>query len=255
MRQPTLLLGVVALYGMLLGSLVDAVVPTCPALAVAAKARPRASRKPGSTFAVYAKVRNTGRTSLQNVSLVVNAPLSATYKGATTAAPMLKHLGANKAGPVVVGQYAYWPNFSLAPGKGLAFKLRGKVDKCEQTGTYDVQVAAYMTSLACSTPVGTPLKVINNLTWKIAYAHTNIHFLLLLLSSSTIPGKSGASFHKAPGSPVPHPGADVGTDRGGLPGAAGPGIAAGLLWASPGGHRLPPASVGPPGRVFPDMLL
>ncbi len=159
MHRPKMLLSAFALYGMLLVStMVDAVVP-CPALAVTAKAKPRAPRKPGSIFAVLAKVRNTGSTTLQNVSLVINVPISATYKGALAAPPVFKRFGASKAGPVVVGQSAYWPNFSLAPGKGLAVKLRGKVDKCEQTGTYNVQVAAYMTNPECSTPSGKPITV------------------------------------------------------------------------------------------------
>lgn len=129
-------------------------VPACPALVVSANAKPLRARKPGSTFAIVAKIRNVDAAPLQNVSLRVTVPLSATLKPRRA---LSKRSGA--ARPLLVAPTVYWQGFSLAPSEGRVFKLTGKLDKCIQTGVFDVDVAAYMTGPDCSTPLASPLKV------------------------------------------------------------------------------------------------
>ena len=153
-----MLLSVITLFGVLLVSMTDvATASTCPSLALTASAKPRTARKPGSAFTVVAKVRNTGRTRLDNVGLVINVPINALNE--SKAHPSFKRSEASNAAPVFNGQFVFWPKFSLAAGKGLTFKLRGKVDKCQEAGSYDVNAAVYIDSLDCATPLEMPIEV------------------------------------------------------------------------------------------------
>jgi hypothetical protein len=148
----TMLLAALALVSLVAMPRVQAQAPLCPSVVVSAYARPRTARKAGQAFTVYAKVRTTGTTPLHNVSLGVSVPFSATY-------PRPKPNDAAKGRPVIVPPNAFWPSFSLLPGKDRVFKLGGKVAKCAQSGTFNVGVAAYILDTGCITPIGAPVEV------------------------------------------------------------------------------------------------
>lgn len=140
---------------LLLPTVVTGQVASCPALVVTAKAQPLRARKPGKSFAIYAKVSNVQSTPLSNVSLRMTVPLSATLKPSQASS---KRWG-SKSTPLVASPSVYWQGFSLAPGEGRVFKLTGKLSKCNQPGLFDVDVAAYMANPDCSSTLGTPIKV------------------------------------------------------------------------------------------------
>ena len=149
----TMVLAVLALVSILAMPTVQAQAPPlCPSVVVSAHARPRTTRKAGQPFTVYAKVRTTRTSPMHNVSLRMTVPFSATY-------PRPKPNDAAKGRPVIVPPTAFWPNFSLLPGKGRLFKLTGKVAKCAQSGTFNVEVAAYILDTGCNTPIGAPVEV------------------------------------------------------------------------------------------------
>lgn len=148
----TMALRALALLSILAMPAVRALTPSCPSVVVSAYARPWAARKLGQSFTIYAKVRATGTTPVHNVSLRVTVPFSATY-------PRAKPNDAARGRPVIVLPNAFWPSFSVLPGKDRVFKLTGKVAKCTQSGTFDVDVAAYIVDEGCSTPISSPIKV------------------------------------------------------------------------------------------------
>lgn len=147
-------LGLLVLFNvLLLPTAVNGQLPTCPSLLVSAYARPRRARKPGQAFTIYAKVGATGALPVHNVSLRVPVPFSAVY-------PPAKPNDAARGRPVIVpGGNAFWPSFSVRPGKDRRFKLKGKVDKCDQSGPFDIDVRAFILSQGCSTPIDDPVQV------------------------------------------------------------------------------------------------
>lgn len=75
----TMVLGTLALVSMLVLPMVTAQTPLCPSVVVSAYARPRSARKAGQSFTVYAKVRTTGTTPVNDVGLRMTVPFSASY--------------------------------------------------------------------------------------------------------------------------------------------------------------------------------
>lgn len=147
------LLSALVLVGILVVPTVHAQAPPCPSVVVSAYAKPRSVRKPGSAFAVFARVSTTSVSTLQNVSLRITVPFSAKYPHTA------KRFGQGDKHPVIAGPSAYWLGSSLTPGKPRVFKLTGRVNKCSQAGVFDVDVAAYVEGRSCSTPLSALVKV------------------------------------------------------------------------------------------------
>jgi len=153
-------LAAVALVGLFALPSVQAL--ACPSLMVSARTRPASPRKAGhasikvgQAFTVYAKVRNTGAAPMHNASLRMTVPFSADYRPS-------KPNDAARGRPVLLPPNAYWPSFSLRPGKSRVFKLSGKVAKCAQSDSFDVDVEAYILADGCTTPIAAPLEVLRH---------------------------------------------------------------------------------------------